>query len=98
MQMGLEKYSPKSFEISDELFDKTLADAKDKYDNTPEVYCPYLKDKIHLNSKGFEHIKFKAWNEARGRRDQYVRFKFLHLMPEILQRSHTVQGISHTND
>jgi hypothetical protein len=92
------KAAEKNEKISGELFAETLRNATKKYESTPEVYCPYLKDKVHLNRKGFEHIKLKAWNKARGREDQYYRLRLLHLMPEVLLKSHTVQGIWHTHD
>ena len=38
-------------------------------------------------------MRFKKWNRSRLRKDQYVRFKLLHLAPEILRQSHTLQGI-----
>lgn len=98
MQMDLEANIPEKPRISEELFNKTLQQATEQYGKTPEVYCPYFKDKVHLNAKGFEHIRLKAWNKARGRSDQYFRLKLLHLVPKILQESHTVQGIWHTHD
>ncbi len=98
MQMDLNENIPEKIKIPDELFDRTLEKAKAKYESVPEIYCPYFKGKVHFNTKGFEHIRFKAWNKIRGRRDQYLRLKLLHLAPEIIQKSHTVQGVWHTQD
>jgi len=84
--------------ISEEEFVSILSEAQAKYESTPEVYCPYFKERVHLNSRGFEHIRLKRWNKARGRSDQYHRLRLLHLVPEMLRSSHTVQGIWHTSE
>ena len=82
--------------ISDELFAVTLEQASIRYESTPEVYCPYLKDKVHLNRKGFEHIKLKAWNKARRREDQFQRLRLLHLMPEVTTEiSYRARNLAH---
>ena len=98
MQMELNGELPEKPNISDELFTTTLAKAKAGYESVPEVYCPYLKEKVHFNAKGFEHIRLKQWNKARGRSDQYLRLKLLHLVPTVLQNSHTLQGKWETKD
>lgn len=63
------------------------------YKNIDKVKCPYLKDNVHFNSQGLEHLKFKRRNKARPQQDQYMRFKLLHLAPEVIKQSHTLQGI-----
>jgi hypothetical protein len=55
-----------------------------------------LKDKIVFNSHGLEHLKFKRREKVRPPEDQYMRFKLLHLAPEILKMSHTLQGVWET--
>jgi len=67
------------------------------YKNLDQVYCPYFKDKISFGAQGLEHLKFKRRDKARLDKDQYMRFKLLHLAPEILELSHTIQGILETN-
>lgn len=64
-----------------------------EYKAIPDARCPYLDCAVAFNAKGLDHIKFKAWNKARNRNDQYTRLKLIHLAPEVLRRSHTVQGI-----
>jgi hypothetical protein len=66
------------------------------YKTLTEVYCPYLKDKVHFNSEGIEHLKFKKRKTARAVNDQYMRFKLLKVVPEIIAASHTLQGILET--
>ena len=66
------------------------------YAGLGEVWCPYLKEKIIFNSKGKEHLKFKGRQRARSCEDQYSRFRILKYAPEIVQKSHTVQGLNKT--
>ena len=80
-------------QISDEKFNKKKSEAENYYKNIREIYCPYFREKIVFNAKGWEHLKFKTYRHARTRNDQYIRFKLLHLVPEIIKNSHTVQGI-----
>ena len=66
------------------------------YKQIGEVYCPYFKERKVFNTHGLEHLKFKRREKARSEQDQYMRFKLLHLAPEILLLSHTLQGILQT--
>ncbi len=84
---------PKNGEISEELFLKVKQSAEEIYQNTKSVYCPYLKQDISFNSSGFEHMKFSNHEKARVRFEQYTRLKLFYLVPEILKKSHTVQGV-----
>ncbi len=63
------------------------------YKTFGEVYCPYFKDKVAFNALGLEHIKFKRRERARPEQDQYMRFKLVHLAPNVLHISHTLQGM-----
>jgi len=75
-------------------------EAKEKgenfYKNIDEIYCPYLKEKISFNSQGIEHLKFKQRGKARSKQDQYMRFRLIHLAPEIIRISNSLQGIWET--
>ncbi len=66
------------------------------YHSLGEVYCPYFKEKIAFNAKGWEHLQFKNRQRSRPPNEQYVRFKLLPLVPDILSLSHTLQGVCHT--
>jgi len=81
-------------QFSDEQFNKLKLKNEELYKSIGEVYCPYFKEKIVFNAKGLEHLKFKSKNHARSRDDQYIRLKLLHLAPNILKLSGTVQGFS----
>ena len=67
------------------------------YKSLDHVYCPYFKEKISFGAQGLEHLKFKQRDKSRSDKDQYMRFKLLHLAPEILKLSHTIQGVLETN-
>jgi hypothetical protein len=55
-----------------------------------------LREKVIFNSKGWEHLKFKEKYKARSQSDQYVKFKILKNAPEIIKKSHTLQGFYKT--
>lgn len=77
-------------------FVKIKAEAEVFYQSIEEVFCPYFQEKIPFNVKGLKHLKFKADQQARTSQDQYTRLKLLRLAPEVLTKSHTVQGIWET--
>ena len=82
--------------FTDEQFKKAEARATEYYREIKEIHCPYFGGKISFNRKGLDHIKFKRWNHARPRKDQYVRFKLFQYVPEVIRRSHTLQGVKKT--
>lgn len=84
-------------EFTDKNFQKMKEESEARYKSFDEVYCPYLKENVIFNAKGLEHLKFKAKNHARSRDDQFMRLKLLHLAPEVLGLSKTVQGVSEGN-
>jgi hypothetical protein len=77
-------------------FEKVKADAEAFYPTIGEVYCPYFKEKIAFNAKGFRHLKFKSDQVARVQKDQYTRLKLLKYVPIIIHNSRTLQGIRET--
>ncbi|MEK7610388.1 MAG: hypothetical protein AAB468_01410 [Patescibacteria group bacterium] len=85
------------FNFKDE---KDLATVKEKseafYGSIKKVHCPYFGENVVFNAKGIRHLKFKSDERARTREDQYSRLKLIHLAPEVLKLSRTVQGIWHT--
>ncbi len=82
--------------FTDDEFKRVKEEGELWYKSLQEVYCPYFKEKISFSSHGLEHLKFKRRDKARSEKDQYMRFKLLHLVPEILKSSHTLQGILET--
>ena len=83
-------------QFTDEQFSELKSKSEELYKSIGEVYCPYFKEKIYFNVQGLEHLKFKRRNKMRLDKDQYMRLKLLHLAPEILRLSHTLQGIFET--
>ncbi len=79
-----------------ELFETAKKEAGIFYHSLIEVYCPYFKEKIAFNAKGWEHLQFKNRNRIRSSNEQYVRFKLLPLVPNIISHSRTLQGICPT--
>lgn len=66
------------------------------YKSVNDVYCPYFKEKISFGASGLEHLSFKDRGVVRAMQDQYMRFKLIHLAPEIIRLSHTLQGTRET--
>ena len=77
-------------------FEEIKKKGEETYKNISEVFCPYLNDKVSFNSQGIEHLKFKRREKTRLIQDQYMRLKLIHLAPEVLKNSKTVQGILET--
>lgn len=85
-----------ALQFTEEEFKVVKEKGENLYKTLKEIYCPYLKDKVFFNAQGLEHLKFKQREKARLEQDQYMRFKLLHLAPEVLKYSHTIQGILET--
>ena len=78
-------------------FESVKRKAEQLYATFVSVACPYFgREPVAFNAKGIRHLKFKTDQKARPRQDQYARFKLLHLAPEVLRLSRTVQGIWRT--
>lgn len=81
-----------------EQFKKIKQEAENFYKTIDGVLCPYLKSKVNFNAKGLDHIKMKSWNKTRLVSDQYLRFKFLKLVPEVLKAAGTLQEFYETKN
>lgn len=77
-------------------FERTKMEAEKIYRDIVKIKCPFLDNYVNFNTKGLDHLKFKRWDHARPIKDQYVRLKLIHLAPEVLKSSHTLQGILKT--
>ena len=82
--------------FTEEQFNDVKKKGEELYKTIDEVYCPYFQEKISFGAQGLEHLKFKRREKARLDQDQYTRFKLVHLAPEILRSSHTLQGVLET--
>ncbi|MEK7622075.1 MAG: hypothetical protein AAB415_02755 [Patescibacteria group bacterium] len=85
-------------EFTIEKFNEVKRQAEVFYKTIGEVHCPYFQDKVTFNAKGLEHLKFQSKNHARSQADQYTRLKLIHLAPEVVKLSRTIQGMSHGNN
>jgi len=72
-------------------FEKLKESAELFYKGIGKIKCPYFDEYISFNSKGIEHVKFKSKRKIRKRDDAYTRLKNIHLAPEILKISRTLQ-------
>lgn len=84
-------------QISEERFNRAKEESERYYAAIGSVRCPYFGEEVVFNRKGLTHLKFKGERQARLRVDQYIRFRLLKLAPEILSKSHTLQGIHRRN-
>lgn len=53
-------------EIDTEKFEEARNKAEIFYRSIGEVYCPYFKEKVAFNAKGWEHLRFNAPRQARA--------------------------------
>ncbi len=83
-------------EYSEQQFTEVITKGEELYKSLGQVYCPYFKEDISFGAQGLGHLKFKQRDKARPEKDQYMRFKLLHLVPEILMLSYTLQGVFET--
>ena len=80
-------------QFTEEEFEEIKAKGEELYNSIDKVHCPYFNESVVFNASGFEHLKFKNRRRPRLDQDQYTRFKYMHLAPQILASSHTLQGI-----
>jgi hypothetical protein len=80
----------------EQKFNEQKERAENLYKSIGEIFCPYFRETISFTAKGLEHLKFKSKHQSRLIEDQFVRFKLLHLAPEVIKLSKTIQGIAHT--
>lgn len=84
-------------EFTEQQFKEIKEKGENLYKSLGEIYCPYFKEKVLFNLAGLEHLKFKRREKIRLEKDQYMRFKLIHLAPEIIKLSHTLQGVLKMN-
>ena len=89
---------PKKGEIPEEHFLKVKNEAETLYKSMKPVLCPFLKKNVYFDAKGLDHMKFKSWDTARSRYDQYIRLKLFYLVSNVLSRSHTLQGLNESKE
>ena len=84
-------------ESTPEKFNEIKNDSEDFYNKIGNVHCPYFKEKINFNSKGWDHLIFKNWNRTRLISDQFSRLRHIKLASKVVEDSKTLQGTWTTN-
>jgi|SRR3989344_4944465 len=77
-------------DVEENYFNSKKEKAKEIYTTQKEIYCPYFKTNVVLNSDGFHHLQFSARRE-RNKREQIFKFDLLPFGMEIIKKSGTVQ-------
>lgn len=78
-------------------FGEVYQKGKEFYETIGKVFCPYFQSAISFNELGMEHLHYKKREKFRPEQDQYMRFKLISYAPEIIKRSHTIQGLLETS-
>ncbi len=71
-------------------FDIQKEKAKALFTAQREIYNPYFKTTVILNSDGFHHLQFSARRE-RDKKEQLFKFSLLPLGLELIRKSSTIQ-------
>jgi hypothetical protein len=74
-------------------FDTVKRNAEDCYRKITSIPCPYLKGEVAFNTKGIQHIKFKAKHKARSQADQYMRLRLIKYAPDVIKKFKNSTGI-----
>jgi hypothetical protein len=80
-------------DFTEQEFEEVRMKGEELYNSLEDVHCPYFNEKISFTPEGLDHLAFRSGSRYRSVKDQYMRFKLLHLVPEILKLSRTLQGI-----
>ena len=75
---------------TEEYFNNRKEKARAVYSKQKEIYSPYFRTNVVLNSDGFHHLQFSARRE-RNKREQLFKFSLLPLGLEIIRKSATIQ-------
>lgn len=80
--------------INLENFEYIKTRGEELYKSFEPAKCPYFNELVYFNVAGLKHLKYKRDGIDRLPQDQYMRFKLLYLVPEVIKLSRTVQGMS----
>lgn len=64
---------------------------KVEYESFKKVYCPFVKEEISFNSKGFRHLLYKNGQRKRSEIEVAERFNFIKNAKDILSVTTTLQ-------
>lgn len=71
-------------------FEKRKEKAEEIFSAQKNLYNPYFKTSIVLNSDGFHHLQFSGRRE-RNKKEQLLKFNLLPLALDIIKKSGTIQ-------
>ena len=74
-----------------EALNEVRAKAQELYKGIGEIHCPYLKEKVHFNSAGFNHLQFRGNRNKRHKNVQEIRCRLIQLAPLVIRDSKTLQ-------
>jgi hypothetical protein len=77
-------------EINFEYFNQSKEKFRAIYFAQKNIYNPYFKQQIALNSDGFHHLQFSARKE-RNKKEQLLKFSLLPLAFIVIKNSGTIQ-------
>lgn len=66
-------------------FFKLLRKRKESYNTTKNIYCPFLKEVVYFNNKGFFHATHKSNKTFRRRSDSIRRLNLLPLIYDCIK-------------
>ncbi len=72
------------------FFKKQKKLAREIFNNTKVVFCPYFHQKIFFNSNGFHHLRYSSRRE-RPQKEQLLKFNLLPLAINVIKKSGTIQ-------
>jgi hypothetical protein len=64
--------------------------ARQLFDDSLTIYCPYFSERVVLNGEGFHHLRYSAERE-RSKREQMLKFRLLPLALDVILKSGAVQ-------
>lgn len=73
--------------------------SKEYYRSIGRIYCPYFKDYVYFDSKGFKHILYKGYGGGNKRQKSQIvlRLKMLPYAPRLIAIATFVQEFQKDN-
>ena len=66
---------------------KLIEDTRKRYETTKNIYCPFLKEVVYFNNKGFRHATHDGRNHVRLEADTRMRLHLLTCVNTVISRS-----------
>lgn len=64
---------------------------KAAYNTWTPMYCPVLRDYVHFNMRGFNHLRFKIDNTPRGKAEAMYKMGLLPLVKPVIYHAKTAE-------